>query len=210
MKLASTFVLASVLACPGLALAAPVEDEPPPEGRSTKAKEPVHVGAYAAAGFPAPLTIGGMVWFEKTFSVGLEYGTLPFSQIGSVDVTYRSWAGDVRFFPLQSPFFFGVRMGKQHVEGSTTLSYPPYGSATVTQEADTWFVNPRVGLLWTTSFGLTVGMDVGVRIPTRHSSSNNLPSGYGVEMPTSVTTVTDVLAAKVVPTVTLLQLGLQF
>jgi len=173
-----------------------------------KKSEPVHVGAYAAAGFPSPLTLGAMISFEKTVSLGFEYGFLPASKLGSVDVTYRSFAGDLRFYPLQSPFFFGVRVGKQHIAGATTISAPPYGSATVTTDADTWYVNPRVGFLWATSIGLTIGMDAGLRIPTSHTSSNNLPSG--IAMPSAVTNVTDVLARKTIPTVTLLQLGMQF
>lgn len=208
MRSALAFGLASLLLTP-LAADASTTDEPPMrDGVHGKKSDPVHVGAYAAAGFPSPLSIGAMLWFEKTLSVGAEYGFYPGSKIGSIDVTYRSFAGDMRFFPLQSPFFFGVRVGRQHVAGSTTISVPPYGAGTATTEADTWYVNPRVGFLWTTSFGLTVGMDAGLRIPTSHTSRNNLPNG--VEMPAAVTNVTDVLAAKTIPTVTLLQLGLQF
>lgn len=210
MKSALAFAFSCLLLVPTVAFAdeATPEEVPARDTVHGKKTEPVHVGAYAGVGFPSPMTIGGMLWFEKTISVGAEYGFYPGSKIGSVDVTYRSFAGDVRIFPLQSPFFFGVRVGRQHVSGATTISVPPYGSGTAMAEADTWYVNPRVGFLWTTSFGLTVGMDAGLRIPTRHSSSNNLPNG--VEMPAAVANVTNILATRTIPTVTLLQLGLQF
>ena len=73
---------------------------------------------------------------------------------------------------------------------------------------DTWFVNPRVGFLFTSKDGLTFGIDAGLQIPVSHTMSTTLPSG--VPLPGTVDSVTNFLGAKIIPSVTLLQLGMLF
>jgi hypothetical protein len=185
-------------------LTADTPSEPP---NKPKSSEEIRLGALGSVGFPRPVGIEAMLKISGVFALGVEYGTLPSTTISGVNVHLNAWAADARVFPLRGPFFFGARLGRQHASTDATVSYLGHsysGSATT----DTTFVNPRLGFLWTWDSGITLGMDAGLQIPLSHTSSTTAPSG--IALPAGSTTTTDVLGTKVLPTVTLLQLGMLF
>lgn len=190
---------------------APTEGDarPPTPATRKQPSEAVRLGVYGAAGFPALLTVGGGLIFARSVHVGFEYGSLPVSSIGSIDVGYRSYAADLRIFPIAAgPFFFGTRVGRQHVSAAFAQTVGDYGTANGSLTGDGWYVNPRVGLLWTTSWGLSAGIDAGLRVPLSHTTSESVSAG--VSVPSSATSAVHLFVGRTIPSVTLLQLGLVF
>jgi hypothetical protein len=169
----------------------------------------VRVGALGSLGFPRPLAIEGLVKIERRLVLGVEYSFLPPMTFSDVRATLWALAGDARFFPFGGgPFFLGARAGRQHLGLSTTVQVPSYGAASGSAEVDTWFVNPRLGLLWTWKPGLTLGIDAGVQIPLSSSQSSTLPPG--VSPPAGVASAADTLGRGVLPTIDLLEAGILF
>jgi hypothetical protein len=176
-------------------------------------KEDVQFGFLTGVGFPRPLSAEVMLKIADTVSIGGEYSAMPSTTVGAVKVGYRAYAVDLRIFPLQNAFFFGARMLRQHLDSSGSITVVSTGTTySGSLSMDTWFVNPRMGFLWTWSSGLSLGMDAGLQIPMSHSETLTLPTALppGATIPTSVTSVGDTLGKKVLPTVTLLQLGMLF
>ncbi|MGZ3421605.1 MAG: hypothetical protein ACXWUG_08485 [Polyangiales bacterium] len=178
-----------------------------PPNKPKQESEEVRIGALGSVGFPRPIGVEAMMKIAGVVAIGAEYSTLPATTISGVNVHLNAWAADLRVFPLRGPFFIGARLGRQHASTDATVTYLSHsysGSATT----DTTFVNPRLGLLWTMKPGFTIGMDAGLQIPISHTSSTTAPSG--LTLPAGATTTTDYLGTKVLPTITLLQLGMLF
>jgi hypothetical protein len=169
--------------------------------------EHMRVGAVGSVGFPRPLGIEGLVKVEQRVAIGLEYSVLPTMTFSGVDTQLWALAADVRIFPGGGPFFLGARAGRQHLSATATVSDPSFGSYTGGIVDDTWFINPRVGFLWTSRIGLTLGMDVGVQLPVGVSETNTIPAPAQSSVDTSVA---EFFARKPVPTVDLLQVGMLF
>jgi len=179
------------------------------EAAKGKQENPIRVGAYAAAGFPSPLSVGAMIMIDRRVSLGAEYGFLPVSQVMGLDVTYRSISADARWFPFrEAPLFLGLRAGRQSFTASKTVTVSGYGSYTGSTASESWYLNPRIGLFRMWDSGIFVGADVGLKIPIAHSETSEMP--YGHPLPETIASVRDFLATKTIPTVTLLQLGVAF
>jgi hypothetical protein len=176
------------------------------EPTTPEAKEHLRVGVLAAAGFPRPFAIEGMVKVERLLGVGLEYGLFPKTTISGVDVNMWSLAGDARVFPFKGAFFFGLRAGLQSATASTQLTIANYGALTESMTVNTWFVNPRMGFLWTWKPGLSLGIDAGVQLPIASNTSSSLPAQLVANQ--NVTNATDLFAKTPLPTIDLLQIGL--
>jgi hypothetical protein len=175
-----------------------------PKKDGTREEEPEHfaVGAFGGVGFPRPLSVEGMMRFERSVGLGLEYSVLPKSTIAGVETTLWAIAADVRIFPFREGFFLGASAGHQHVGAatSTTLTGP------VGISAETWFVNPRIGYLTSFRSGFTIGIDVGAQIPMSAVFSDNLPAGLSATQ--NVIDVARLVGKGVLPTVNLLRIGL--
>jgi hypothetical protein len=192
------------LARAGEAQPAPASERPDPADRADEAQpDHLRLGAIAGVGFPRPLAVEAMAVFERTVAVGLEYGVMPSLTINGVNAGLWSLAGDARVFPLRGAFFLGLRAGLQHLDAATQIT----AGAASAQEAlglDTWFVNPRLGFLWTFKGGLTFGVEAGVQIPIGNAMSSTLP----LSLVPGVQRTADALASSVIPTVDLFRLGL--
>jgi hypothetical protein len=182
------------------------------EGPSHK-ESGIRVGALAGVGFPRPFTVEGVVGIGRAIALGAEYGFMPDSTIGGVDMTLWSISGDARIFPFRSPFFLGLRGGHQRFGAGMTASLGQLGSVTETLTVDTWFINPRIGALWMWDSWLAVGIEAGLQIPLSSDVSSTLPPNLPDDprinrAKTTVTTVTDALGRNVLPTFDLLKIGL--
>ena len=65
-------------------------------------------------------------------------------------------------------------------------------------------LNPRIGFLWTSHEGLTLGIDAGVRIPLGPTITSTLPLALYPGAESTVHT----LGSSVLPTINLLRVGL--
>jgi hypothetical protein len=186
---------------------------PPPErpapsdrpGEESAGHRP-QFGALVGLGFPRPLSIEGMVKIDDFLSVGAEYGVLPSITVDGVQTNLWSFAGDARVFPFRNAFFIGLRAGRQHVGASTTVNVESVGSLPETLALDSWFLNPRIGLLWTGSSGLTVGAELGIQIPIASGVTSSLPLALAPDAERTAST----LGKTVLPTINLLQIGMLF
>jgi hypothetical protein len=144
-----------------------------------------------------------MIKTADLFAFGAEYGVLPAVSIDGVQTSMWSLAGDARWYPFRGAFFIGVRGGRQHVEADTTITVAPYGSAAESLALDSWFINPRLGFLWTSREGFTIGIEAGVQIPLAANTTTSLPLAF---VPGAQHTA-DTLGNSWLPTVDLLRLG---
>jgi len=183
------------------------EDRPAPADHANDddAIHKLRVGAIAGVGFPRPLAIEPMVVLGGWVAVGGEYGVMPAMTIYGVDASLWSLAGDVRVFPFHGNFFVGLKVGHQHIEASTTVTVAPYGAAPEQLALDSFYVNPRIGFLWTNKAGLTLGVEAGVQVPLTASIDSSLPLSLAAS---SVQNTVQALGGAVLPTVDLLRIGL--
>lgn len=177
----------------------PVQERP----ADPSAPAPLRVGVLGGVGFPRPLAIEGMAVVGGTVALGAEYAALPAVMIGNVETRMWSLSGDLRVFPLRGAFFVGLRAGRQHVSASTTVTVGSFGSAAESLSLDSWFVNPRVGYLWTSGAGLAFGIEAGVQIPVSASVASTLP----LTLDPAAQATADFLGKSVIPTVDLLRVG---
>jgi hypothetical protein len=186
-------------------------DAPPAHDADAREADAFRAGVLGGVGFPRPLAIEVLGKIDRTLALGFEYSVLPTTTISDVRTSFWALALDARLFPMRGPFFVGARAGRQHLAGTTTVSDPSLGSATESVSVDTWFVNPRVGFLWTWQTGLTLGIDAGLQIPLSASESSSVPAAAaGIPAADSATSVASTLGKHVLPTVDLLEVGFLF
>jgi hypothetical protein len=188
--------------------ATPKQDGPPAVADHTERESvrPLRVGVIGGVGFPRPLAIEALTLLGESVALGAEYGVLPDLTVDGVHTSLWSLAGDVRFFPFRHGFFVGVRAGRQHVGADTAVTVAPYGSANESLSLDSWFINPRIGFLWTSAAGLALGMEVGVQVPLVADTTSSLPLAL---VPGAQRTA-DALGSSILPTVDLLRVGVVF
>jgi hypothetical protein len=198
-----------------------------PDSPSASGRESARLGVLAGIGFPRPLAVEGLVLIGERLLIGAEFGALPpltvaggqklgtmppllrgqpASQVSMSAVRADLWsfAGDCRWFPFGGAFFIGLRAGRQHAEASTTITMTHLGSTLETLGYDSWFLNPRIGVLWKPHGGLAFGMEAGLQIPVAPGVTSTLPLALD---PVARSTAIQ-LGSSVIPTVDLLRLGI--
>jgi len=175
-------------------------DAPPPPA------EPFRLGAIAGVGFPRPLSLELLSRVGGYVGLGAEAGLLPKVSVSGVDVSSWAASGDVRVFPFRGAFFFGLRGGYQRVNAQVTNGVGVW-SLTSSGNLDVWFVNPRLGFLWTTSQGFTIGIEGGIQLPVTSRFSTTLPDAVALQVRESTPIRT---LGAVLPTVDLLRVGMLF
>lgn len=162
----------------------------------------LHVGVLGGVGFPRPMVVEGFAAW-RWFVLGAEYGFLPETSIAGAKLSMGSASIDGRVFPFRGPFFVGLRAGRQWVSASATVSALGQ-SASGSVDVASWFVNPRIGLLWTWSSGFALGLEAGVQLPVSTSVTTTLPQGVDDG---GVTSTAETYGKKVLPSVDLLRIG---
>ncbi len=185
----------------------PGKKEAPPTPANPNADDAFRIGALAGVGFPRPVSFEVMMKIAGVVGIGGEYGFLPSLTIDGVATS--SWAGsaDFRVFPFHGAFFMGLRGGYQHIGASATVGLAGVGSASGSAALDSWFLNPRIGFLFTMKRGFTIGIEAGAQIPVTTSFSSTLPSAVALQVRESTPVQ---LLAGVLPTVDLLRIGALF
>jgi hypothetical protein len=172
------------------------QDSPNKDQPKTDRTDHVRVGAIGGVGFPHPFAVEALVKIERVVAVGAEYGFSPDIGVSGVNASLWSAAGDLRVFPLRGPLFIGARVGLQHF-GASMAQYAQ------SMSVDTWFVNPRVGFLWTWKSGFSLGFDAGVQLPLTYSVSG---TAAATSQPQLVS-IANTIGGSVLPTIDLLRLG---
>ena len=184
----------------------PPRKEEPVETR----KDNLEIGALGGVGFPHPLAIEAAVRLRSTVLLGVEYGVLPRLTFGEVSTSMWSLAGDVRVFPFEGAFFIGLRAGYQSLSAGATLTADDLGSYTESMDMKTWFVNPRIGFLWTWK-PFVLGIDAGIQVPlTTTVSRSTLLALADPALDARITRATDTLGRTPLPTIDLLRIGVMF
>lgn len=201
---------------------APAQQDRPLEAphASSKKDESFRVGAMVGVGFPRPFAAEGFVKIKKIVGVGFEYSFMPNANVMGTEISFHGVAADLRVFPLKGGLFVGVRGGKQWLSTRTTITasvngVPGVGGTYVeSMNAETMFVNPRIGYLKTFDNGITLGFDAGVQIPVNPSytrESDAARSGIKAgEADKAYASVANTLGNKTIPTIDLLRVGFLF
>ncbi|MBX3233400.1 MAG: hypothetical protein KIT84_33940 [Labilithrix sp.] len=209
MKLRSVAVVSLLLLSSARALA---DDKPVKPEREEK--ESFRLGPIVGVGFPRPLAVEGFVKVRRTVGLGLEYSFLPRTTIAGASTRFDAVALDARWFPFEGGFFVGLRGGRQWLSGSATLRVQDVGSFTESADVATWFVNPRVGFLYTWSSGVTLGIDAGIQLPIAPTFERSGPAtAAGVasrEVDETLRTIANTFGNDVTPTLDLFRLGFLF
>jgi hypothetical protein len=194
-----------------VAVAEPAAREVEPDGGARP--DDFQFGAVLGVGFPRPLAVEGMFKVQRLVSLGAEYSLLPSMTISDVGTAFWAVAATMRVFPFRNGFFIGLRAGQQHLSAATTLiagdqRFP------ITASVRTVFLNPRAGVLWTFSSGVTLGIDAGLQIPVSSRASGVLAANEALAIPEAmaivgqVGDVADYLGETTIPTLDLLRVGL--
>jgi len=169
-------------------------------------------GALAGIGLPRPLTFEALVGVDRRLAIGAEYSFLPKSTIGGVDTSLWAIAGDARIFLFGGPFFMGFRGGRQQLGGSMTATVGSFGTVTESMTVDTWFINPRIGLLWMWDSSFALGIEAGLQIPVSWEVSSTIPAGLPNDARVrdaadKLTSSLETLGTSVLPSIDLLRIG---
>jgi hypothetical protein len=181
-------------------------------------EEPEHfrIGPLVGVGFPRPLAIEGLVKIERQFGLGVEYSFLPRMTIAGASTRFDAVAADARWFPFKGGFFIGMRGGRQWLTGSMTLTIQQVGSFTETAEAATWFVNPRLGYLYTWPSGVTLGIDAGIQLPIGATYDRSGPAtaagltAQNTQTEATLRQIANTFGNSTTPTIDLFRLGFLF
>ncbi|MBX3262520.1 MAG: hypothetical protein KF782_22760 [Labilithrix sp.] len=177
--------------------------------------EHFRIGPLVGVGFPRPFAIEGLAKFERLVGVGVEYSFLPRMNVMNVEASFSAIAGDLRVFPFRGAFFIGARVGRQWLDAKALVNTGQLGSFSEAMAASTWFVNPRVGLLYTFDSGITVGIDAGVQLPINPSfQRSGVATETGIasqlDIDATLLAVANGLGNSATPTIDLLRLGFLF
>jgi hypothetical protein len=187
--------------------AAPPAQPLPREQSSDGPFDPFRLGAFTGVGFPRPVSIEGFIKIDKIIGFGLEYSLLPQLTVSGINTQLSAIMGDVRVFPLETGFFIGMGVGRQHLSAISATALPAeLGGGNPGITMDSYILNPRIGFLSTWSWGLTLGIDAGVQIPVSVTTQNTIPSG--ISFSPDPTGVANAFGKSVLPTVDLLRIGL--
>ena len=194
----------------------PVADRPAAEPKKDADEhENFRIGAIAGVGFPRPFAVEGLVKIKRYVAIGGEYSFLPTTTISSAEVSFKAIAADLRVFPFAGGFFVGAKVGKQWLSGRTSVSVEQVNTTFKEgAQANTLFINPRIGFLKTWHSGITLGIDAGVQIPISPSYQRDSDAAkIGVadaSVDKTLVTIANALGNKITPSVDLLRVGFLF
>jgi len=192
------------------ASAAPTDyaDPIPEDAGDEQRPERFRIGVLGGIGFPRPLAVEALVKIDRLIGLGIEYSVLPELTISGVRTSFSALAADARVFPLRSGFFLGIRAGYQHLGGETTVEVRDFGTFPVAAQVDTFFINPRIGFLWTWEPGITVGLDAGLQFALSSDVSRDIPAfAEGSAPDRELMRIARNLGQATLPTLDLLRVG---
>ncbi len=174
---------------------------------------PVRLGVLGGIGLPSPVSAQLLFKYKEIVGANLELGMLPEVTVpvgDSVKVHQEMIDLSVRFYPFKGAFFLACGIGSQ----SLTVTGKAMRNG-VTGDADvkvsTVFVSPRLGFIHKFTFGLAIGMDLGVEIPINGNIKTDASiAGVAVNVPQEALDVANKIKTTPIPIIHLLQLGYIF
>jgi hypothetical protein len=164
----------------------------------------------ALAGVGAPSIFSGEALAKIGDWVGLtgDYGTAPSISLpignGGATISQTTVSAGARVFPFRGAFFIGGAVGQQSVNAKVTQSAQGQtGGANFSTSAI--FIEPQIGMLYRTSFGLAIGCDVGLEIPVTARGQSSVTDG--VPLPGALSQAMTYAEKGPIPSVNLLRLG---
>lgn len=193
----------------------PAPDRPSAAEKKKEEHDHFRLGPVLSLGFPRPFALEGLLKIEDVIGLGVEYSFLPKTTLADVSTRFDAFAVDLSWYPFRGGFFIGMRGGRQWLSGSASLRVQNVGTYTESVEASAWFVNPRIGYLYTWSSGFTLGVDVGVQLPVGATYERSGPAtaaglAQGTSVDDALRRVTKTLGNDVTPTVDLFRIGFLF
>lgn len=191
------------------------DDKPAQQAPTKDAAPPFQIGGLAGLGFPRPFQLEAFAKIQQQLGVGVEYSFMPPTTVEGVWSRFNAVAVDGRWFPFKGGFFLGFRAGRQWLDASMTATVQGLGTGTESMNAATWFLNPRIGYLYTWESGITLGIDAGIQLPIGATYSRTGPAtaaglAQGTTADNTLRIVANTLGNDVTPTVDLLQIGFLF
>ncbi|MFZ3228629.1 MAG: hypothetical protein WA160_00365 [Pseudobdellovibrio sp.] len=152
-----------------------------------KSTSPHFFGFHADLNIPHILNYGLDYWHSsKWFSIALNTGGYKITGVGKTtdlpngaNIQLSNQEAVIRLHPFTGSFYLGLGYGRHTVtlDANKTISIttPISGSADVAfiDKVTANYLLPHIGWLWTTSFGLTFGMDLGYLSPSSSSADIN-------------------------------------
>lgn len=171
---------------------------------------PVRLGVLAGAGLPSLISAQALFKYKEIVGANLELGMLPELTFpgGNVKVRQEMIDFSLRLYPFKGAFFFGCGIGAQRLVGTAQASAEGITGETSVR-ANTVFVSPRLGFVHRFSFGLAIGMDLGLEVPISGSVDTS-SSVAGATVPKDASNVADFAKKVPIPILHILQLGYIF
>ena len=166
------------------------------------------LGALAGVGAPSIFSGEGLAKIGDWVGIQGDYGsgpaiTMPVGN-GGATISQITVSGGARIFPFRGAFFVGAAVGQQSVNAKVTQSAQGV-SGGANFSTSTIFVEPQIGILYRSSFGLAVGCDVGLEIPmTAHGQSS---VSEGMPLPGPLQQAMTYAEKGPIPSVNILRLG---
>lgn len=133
---------------------------------------PVRIGPSVAIGVPHPVTGALDIVYRDIFSLTLASGSYALN-VSDTKVKISSWDANLRWFPFQGSFYIGAGYGGQEVDLNAKAEID-YIAGTSVGKADSNlhlivksnYVMPQFGWFARWDFGLTLGFDFGLMLPS--------------------------------------------
>lgn len=166
------------------------------------------LGALAGVGAPSIFSGEGLAKIGDWVGLSGDYGAAPSISLpvgnGGATISQTTVSAGARVFPFRGSFFIGGSVGQQSVNAKVTQSVAGQsGAANFSTSAI--FIEPQMGFLYRSSFGLAIGCDVGLEIPVAAHGQSSVTDG--IPLPSSLSQAMTYAEKGPIPSVNLLRLG---
>lgn len=168
----------------------------------------LRLGALAGVGAPSIFSGEGLAKIGDWVGLAGDYGaspsiTMPIGN-GGATISQTTVSAGARVFPFRGAFFLGGSVGQQSVNAKVTQSAQGQtGGANFS--TSTLFIEPQIGFLYRSSFGLAIGCDVGLEIPVSAHGQSSVSEG--MPLPGPLSQAMTYAEKGPIPAVNLLRLG---
>jgi hypothetical protein len=168
----------------------------------------LRLGALAGVGAPSIFSGQGLAKIGDWVGLSGDYGTAPSITMpignGGATISQTTVSAGARVFPFRGSFFIGGAVGQQSVNAKVTQSAQGVsGGANFSTTAI--FIEPQIGLLYRSSFGLAIGCDIGLEIPVTARGQSS--ASDGMPLPGPLSQAMTYAEKGPIPSVNLLRLG---
>jgi hypothetical protein len=166
------------------------------------------LGALAGVGAPSIFSGEGLAKIGDWVGLTGDYGAAPSISLpvgnGGATISQTTVSAGARVFPFRGAFFIGGSVGQQSVTAKVTQSVQGQ-SGVANFSTSAIFIEPQIGILYRTSFGLAIGCDAGLEIPVSARGQSSVTDG--IPLPSVLSQAMTYAEKGPIPSVNLLRLG---